>query len=75
MYEGNYDEAILHLEKALQLQPGINHAVYNLGLAYLKKGNKSKALSYFSKFKNTPSYFKFSLMEKEKLEKYVEECK
>ncbi len=75
IYEGNYDEAILHLEMALQLDPKINHAVYNLGVAYLKKGNKTRALSYFNRFKNTPSYGQFSPREKEKLEKYIEECK
>lgn len=75
MYEGNYDKAIHHLEMALQLEPGINHVIYNLGLAHLKKGNKAQALSYFSRFKSTPSYLKFSPAEKEKLEKYIEECK
>ncbi|MGD8534939.1 MAG: sulfatase-like hydrolase/transferase, partial [Candidatus Aminicenantes bacterium] len=75
MYEGNYDKAIHHLEIALQLEPGINHAVYNLGLAYLKKGDKAQALSCFNRFKSTPSYLKFSPTEKEKLEKYIEECK
>ncbi len=75
MYKGNYDKAIHHLETALQLQPNINHAVYNLGLAHLKKGNKTKAFSYFNQFKSTPSYLQFSPTEKEKLEKYIEECK
>ncbi len=75
MYEGNYDEAIHHLEMALELKPGINHAFYNLGLAHLKKGNKTEALSYFDRFKSTPSYLQFSPVEKEKLEKYIKECK
>lgn len=75
MYEGNYDEAIHHLEMALKLQPGINHAVYNLGLAHLKKGNRIEALSYFNRFKSTPSYLQFSPVEKERLEKYIKECK
>jgi arylsulfatase A-like enzyme/Tfp pilus assembly protein PilF len=75
MYEGNYDKAIHHLEMALQLESGLNHAAYNLGLAYLKKGNKAQALSCFNRFKNTPSYLKFTPLEKEKLEKYIKECK
>lgn len=75
VYEGNYDEAILHLETALKLQPDMNHAFYNLGVSYLKKGNKSEALSNFNKFKNTPSYLKFSPTDKQKLEKYIAECK
>jgi len=75
LYKGNYDEAIHHLEMALQLQPNLNHAVYNLGMAHLKNGNRNRALFYLNQFKNTPSYTTFSPIEKETLEKYIEECK
>ena len=72
---GQINNAISLWEKALEFEPDYNFPIYNLGIAYLKKGNKIKALSYFNQFKNTPSYFKLSLMEKEKLENYIEECK
>lgn len=75
MYEGDYDEAVDHLETALHLQPDMHHAVYNLGIAYLKKENVGEALQQFNLFKNTTSYATFSPVEKEKLEFYIQECK
>lgn len=75
MYKGNYDQAVHHLEIALQLQPDMYHAIYNLGIANLKNGNKAGALYYFSQFKNSPSYLTFSPVERERLESYIDDCK
>ena len=74
LYEQDYDKAIQHLTTALKLQPDINHALYNLGVAYLNKGNKSKALFYFNKFKYSPSYPNLPAKQKMKLEIYIKEC-
>ena len=75
MFEEDYDRAIYHLETALELQPGIDNIVYNLGVAYLKKGNKPKALSFFNQFKASQSYPKMTLEDKDKLEDYILQCK
>lgn len=75
LFQKDYDKAIQHLTTALKLQPDINHALYNLGAAYLKKGNKSKALFYFNKFKSSPSYPNLPEKQKMMLEIYIKECK
>jgi len=75
MYREDYEKAIRHLETVLRTRPDTNHALYNLGIAYLKTGKKKKALSCFHRFKITPSYTRFSSSEKEKLERYILLCK
>jgi len=74
LYKKNYDMAIHHLEAALQLQPDLNHSLYNLGIANLKKGDKAKALACFNRFKRSPSYEHFSPQEKKKLYVYIKKC-
>lgn len=74
MIDGNFDEAIQHLETALRLEPDLYHVIYNLGLAHMKNGDKANALFYLSRFKNTPPYMTFSPIEKDKLERYIDEC-
>ena len=75
MYEGNYKEAIYHLETALKLHPDLDHAVYNLGIAHRRNGNWNGAVFYLNKFKNTTAYSKLSPIEKERLEQVINECK
>lgn len=75
MFEKKYDKAIYHLEAALQIQPDLDNIVYNLGVAYLKKGDKTKALSFFNQFKGGNSYQQMTSTEKEKLENYILQCK
>jgi len=75
MYEKKFDKAIQNLEKAVRLQPDLDNAVYNLGLALLKNGDKIKALLYLNRFKISPSYKYFSSDEKEYLETLILQCK
>ena len=42
---GRYDDAVRHLEKALQLRHDLPDALYSLGLAYAKLGNTAAALA------------------------------
>lgn len=75
MFEEKYDQAIYHLETALRLQPDLDNIVYNLGVSYLKNGDKTKALSFFSQFKGGNSFQQMTSMEKENLENYILQCK
>jgi protein O-mannosyl-transferase len=45
--KGEIDEAIVHYQTALQLQPDYSDADYNLGNALLQKGEIDEAISYF----------------------------
>jgi tetratricopeptide (TPR) repeat protein len=51
---GEVDEAIVHLERALKLNPDNLSPAYQLATAYRRKGNKEKAVEYqamFEKYK------------------------
>jgi tetratricopeptide (TPR) repeat protein len=51
---GEVDEAIVHLERAIQLNPDNLSPAYQLATAYRRKGNKEKAAEYqamFEKYK------------------------
>ncbi len=45
----NYAEAVTNYDEALKIDPKLAKAAYNAGLAYMKQGNKDKALEYFRK--------------------------
>lgn len=47
---GNADEAQSAWEKAVALSPGDDYSTYQLGLLYLEKGEKSKALQKFENY-------------------------
>jgi tetratricopeptide (TPR) repeat protein len=49
LQEGKVDEAIGSLEKALQLDPSLSAVHYNLGAAYERKENFTKAREHFQK--------------------------
>jgi len=73
-FAGQNDAAISLWEKTLQLDPDFDFPMYNLGLAYLEKGDKSQALEYFELYlalkKET-----LSLTERRKVEAYIQMCK
>ena len=43
----NYDDSIKCFERVIQLTPDYPYAYYSLGMAYEKKGDKSKAIEYY----------------------------
>jgi len=67
----NYDNAIGSLNRALQLEPGLDEAVFFLGLAHLAKKDHARAYQYFIKYKGTPTYDRLSPQEKARLEEYI----
>jgi arylsulfatase A-like enzyme/Flp pilus assembly protein TadD len=52
----NLEGGIYCLEKSLDIQPDQGPVIYNLGMAYLNKGDKEKALAYFTRFKKEYSH-------------------
>lgn len=46
---GNYEEAISYFNKALDINPNMNEAWYNMGIAYGREKNKYKALECYQK--------------------------
>lgn len=46
---GNFDEAIRILNKAIVLKPNYNHALCTMGLAYSMKGEFQKSINYLKK--------------------------
>jgi tetratricopeptide (TPR) repeat protein len=71
---GRTDEAIRSWEKAIELRPDVGYPLYNLGFAYLDKGDKARALDYFLKYKEDYSR-SLSAEEKERLEALIQKCK
>ena len=47
---GKVDEAIAVWEKAVELDPDYDFPIYNLGVAYLEKEDKTQALKYFERY-------------------------
>jgi arylsulfatase A-like enzyme/Flp pilus assembly protein TadD len=70
---GDLDGAIKNWEKAVELKPDFRFALFNLGLAHLAKGNKSKARARFSQYRDR---FAASLSPEEKtqLEALLQKC-
>ncbi len=50
MASGDVDEAIAAWEKAAAINPRDDSSTYNLGLAYMKKGDKARALRSFETY-------------------------
>ena len=47
LHQQKYDDSIMHLKKALSIQPGSAVTEYNLGLAYAENGQMTEAKSAF----------------------------
>jgi len=74
LYAGNLEGAVYCLEKALELDPDLPNALYNLGLAHMQRGEKTKALQFFTKYKDKYERF-LSPPGKKKLEELIQKCK
>ena len=70
---GDLDGAIKNWEKAVELKPDFRFALFNLGLAHLAKGNKSKALVDFKQYRERFAA-SFSPEEKSQLEALIKKC-
>ena len=71
---GNLEGAFVLWEKSVELDPDFAFPVYNLGIAYLKNGNKSLALKYFLKYLDM-SGKNISSAERHKVEAYIQQCR
>jgi len=71
---GNLEGAFVLWEKSIELDPDFAFPVYNLGIAYLKKGNKSLALKYFLKYLDM-SGKNISSEERQQVEAYIQQCR
>lgn len=70
---GMIDSAIVLWEKALKLNPNYDFPLYNLGIAYLEKGNKTRAIKYF-KIYLTQKKDSISPDELRKIEALIQKC-
>jgi len=70
----NFESSINSFKKVLELDPDNEQAMYYLGIAYMRKGDKVNACKYFNMFKASPSYHLLSSEEKAKLEEWIQEC-
>ena len=70
----NLDGAIYCWEKALQLKPDFDQALYSLGLAYFDKGETAKALGYFTQYKERYSQL-LTPEESKELDDLIQKCK
>jgi tetratricopeptide (TPR) repeat protein len=71
---GRFDDAIASFRKALDLDDKLDEALYVLGLTYLDKGDKDKALSTLTLYKQT-YYESLSGDAKQQLDALIRRCK
>jgi len=71
---GRFDYAIASFKKALDLDDKLNEALYVLGLAYLDKGDKDKALSTLTLYKQK-CYDSLHDDQKQILDDLIRRCK
>jgi arylsulfatase A-like enzyme/Flp pilus assembly protein TadD len=74
MASGNVDEAIAAWEKAVAAEPRDDFSTYNLGLAYLRKGEKAKALRSFETYLALKKD-KLTADEKNRVEELMARCR
>ena len=58
----------------MELAPDFSFPVYNLGIAYLKKGNKSLAMKHFVKYLDM-SEKTLTPEERRQVEAYIQQCR
>lgn len=71
---GKLDDALWCWEKSTRLDSKYDLPVYNLGIAFFNKGEKSQALKYFEKYLELKNNT-ISPDEKRKIENLIKECK
>jgi arylsulfatase A-like enzyme/Flp pilus assembly protein TadD len=71
---GRLEDAIACWKEALRHNPDFDYPLYNLGLAYLEKGDPQAALTYFLKYKER-FYSALSPGDKRKLDDYIQKCR
>ena len=71
---GRGDEAIANWEKAVELEPSFDKAIFNLAVAYLEKGDKAKALSACRKYLEVRGA-SLTPGERREIEAIIEKCK
>jgi tetratricopeptide (TPR) repeat protein len=71
---GDLDAAISCWGQAVDMDPGHRFALFNLGTAYFDKGDKAKALTYLTRYKER--YYKaLPPREKASLDALLEKCR
>jgi tetratricopeptide (TPR) repeat protein len=69
----NIEAAIDCWEKALRINPEFSIAVYNLALAYLVKGDNTRALEFFNRYKKK-HYERLTQEERDQFDAFVQKC-
>jgi tetratricopeptide (TPR) repeat protein len=68
------DKAMSCWDKAYELRPDVGYPLLNLGLVYLERGDKVKALDFFKTYKKS-FYSSLSFSERERLDSLIRRCK
>jgi len=71
---GDIDAAIFCWEKSVELMPDFKFALFNLGLGYLMKQERIKALEYLEKYKKN-YYSSLPMKERNNLDSLIQKCK
>jgi len=71
---GRNDEAIDAWEKAAALNPGDDYSIYHLGILYLDRGDKARALQNFEKYLKIKGD-RISPKDKEDVDNLIGQCK
>jgi len=71
---GKIDEAIASWEKSLRQNPAFEFSILNLGMAYLDKGDKDRALEYFTRYRALKEKT-WSPEERRRVESLMDKCK
>lgn len=71
---GDLEKAISSWHKALEIRPDFDYPLYNLGVAYLEKGDKLMALDYLERYKKL-YYSGLKPEEKKALDDLIQKCR
>ncbi len=71
---GDADGAVAAWTKAVDLKPDFPYPLYNLGLTLLTRGDKARALIYFTRYKEG-NYASLPLADRQKLDALILQCR